>query len=521
MSHLREETVRRGHAAILSNSMKAALILAVASLLCDGLYRLGVGEQNIIVVMVLAVFLIAAITEGYWYGLGATLAGVMLYDYLVTEPRFGFSITLGFPITLSIMLMVTLTTSAITTRIKKQRESAQGKERNAELMYEINRKLLSSGDMETVASIALAYLQRGIRRSAALYLLGSRTGEALGFYFLPVQGDADEAFFTGDIAWAAAKEAAKRTDLSGAGLAAFLKDGISYQPLVAQGKTYGVWGISCRRGPLSAADQAFADSLTVQTAYALRVRVITDQRQAAVVLAETEKNRNRFLRGISHDLRTPLTSIIGSSETFLENGEQLSVDTQRQLVESIRADAQWLVSMVNNILSVTQIQQHAMTVHKREEAAEEIVSEAISLFRKRFPGADITIREAEELLWVPMDALLITQVLNNLLDNTQRHAGSTATKVTVETRVKDGFVEFAVADTGPGISESALPSLFAGQAAQRERTADTTRGLGIGLSICHAIVEAHGGWIRGSNRPEGGAVFTFALPMEREMTDGE
>ena len=492
---------------VLSNAAKMLGTLLVATLICEVFYQLGVEQQNISIVMVLAVFLIAATTDGYWYGLAASVMAVLAYDYLVTDPRMGFSITLGFPITLSIMLLVALVTSFVTARIKKQARTAVKKERHAELMYEINRKLLSSRDEGEIARCALEYLGGGLHRSVALFTLRQGAEEAPGFYFQQAQGDAGAEYFQADAEQAAMRAAAEGVRRPG-GAEGF------YYPVVAQGRAYGVFGLSGGEGPPTEDKAALVDLLVGQTAHALRVQALARQQQETMVLADTEKTRSNFLRGISHDLRTPLTSIIGASATLLEDFDGLPPATRVQLAGGIQADAQWLLSMVENILSVTRIQQSDMAIAKTEEAAEEVVGEAVALFRRRHPDALITVHPARDLLLVPMDALLITQVMNNLLDNTRRHGGG-QTKVSVEMRERGGYAVVSVTDDGPGIRPQLLPHLFEALPV-KPGGQDATRGAGIGLSICKTIVEAHGGWIKAENVRNGGARLTFALPMESE-----
>ena len=506
---------------IVKDSLLTIIILLVASLLCEGLYQLSVGEQNIIIVMVLAVFIIAAITDGYVFGLVATVVGVFIYDFLVTQPRLGFSFTMGFPITLSIMLLVTVATSTITTRIKKQAKTAREKEARAELLYDINRKLLSSRDEGTVALHAMAYLADDLGRSVALFTKFYDQGSP-AFYFRGVEGDASSDLFSTPAEWSAAQQASKRSEPTGAGTSAHRQATGYYIPVVDQGTVYGVFGISCQNGPLPTANMAFVKLIVGQTAQALRVMTLATRKQEALVMAETEKARNSFLRGISHDLRTPLTSIIGASATFLESREGLPVATQMQLVEDIHADAQWLLSMVENILSITRIQQNSMVIQKTEEAAEEVVAEAVALFRRRSPQAEVVITPPDDLLLVPMDALLITQVITNLLDNSLRHSdGQTQTSVSISIRsIEGGHAEFTVVDNGPGLSDESLSHLFEMQHKKTSHGEDTSRGLGIGLSICKVIVEAHDGWIQAENLPTGGAKFTFSLPLAWEDEHG-
>lgn len=509
---------RYGCSSALSNSVRTLVILLVATFVCEILYRLGLEDQNIIIIMVLALFLIAAATDRYWYGLLATPIGVLVYDYLVTKPRMGFSVTLGFPITLSIMLIVSLTTNAVTNRIKRQAEDAREKEQRAELLYEINHRLFSSRNESAIAHNALGYLKNDSGRSAALYTNLQDPAQA-HLYFIQAEGGAGENFFSSQaegekakLAWETGKPVGQK-DSDTAVTWGY------YYPVATQGIVYGVFGVSPGEEPLTPARYAFLELISGQTAQALHMQALIAKQQEATVMAEAEKIRNSFLRGISHDFRTPLTSIIGASSTILENREELPASTQLQLIEGIRADSMWLLSILENILSITRIQQNDVSIRRSKEAAEEIVAEAVALFRRNNPKANISIRQAESLLLVPMDALLFTRVIQNLLDNAYRHTGDAGVQVTIEMREEDGFAIFLVSDTGPGIDPELLPQLFTIQPAKEGRGEDVSRGLGIGLSLCKTIVEVHGGWIRASNLPEGGAQFTFALPLSQEERD--
>lgn len=249
----------------------------------------------------------------------------------------------------------------------------------------------------------------------------------------------------------------------------------------------------------------------------LVVGMLTDQtkRQSRVQAeAEKEKMKANLLRSVSHDLRTPLTSIIGSSSAVLENYDVLSDDVKKDLIGHVREEAQWLVRMVENILSVTRIHDGAVRIKKTPEAVEEIAAEAVSKFRKSSSSLPVRVRVPSELMMVPMDSTLIEQVLINLMENVVQHAG-TATEIELRIGEQDGMACFSVLDNGNGIDEAMLPRLFDGLFPHaNEMTGDGRRSLGIGLSACKSIVRAHGGDMSAENRPEGGACVTFRLPME-------
>lgn len=233
---------------------------------------------------------------------------------------------------------------------------------------------------------------------------------------------------------------------------------------------------------------------------------------------QKEQTRGNLLRAISHDLRTPLTGILGASSAILENGERISSQARQQLIQDIREDADWLLRMVENVLSVTRIGPQASGLRKVPEAVEEVIAQAVNRCRKRLPGLSLTVRVPEEFVMAPMDSTLIEQVLINLIENAYKY-GRSAQPVEVTVCTAGENVRFVVQDHGPGIAPELLPVLFEGFLGRDGQSADSSRGLGIGLSICRSIITAHGGTIQAENRPGGGAQFVFTLPLEEEASD--
>lgn len=475
--------------------------ILTALIICEILYKVGENEHIINVIMVLSVFIISTVTDGYFYGVSASVVSVLIFDFLYISPRFGFNFTFGIPVTLIIMLVVSLTTNTVLGNVKQKLITTREKERRAELMYDIYRKLLHSGDEYTIVRHATRYLTDTMNCSAALYTISN--AEIISDYYiyqtdddiLPVESIEPDIY-----------NVVKCKSV-------VISDSLYCTPVITQDNiVYGVLAISCRKKTLSEADKSLIDLLSDQTAHAMRIHRLTIRQQEIMIAAETEKVRNSFLRGISHDLRTPLTSIIGSSAAILES--DLPPDKQIQLIKGIQSDSQWLLSMVENILLITRIHEHNMKIQKTDELAEEIVSEAVAIFRKRFPDISITIKSNKELIFVPMDALLITQIINNLLYNSQRHSHVQNLMILISIAKRFGYAEFIISDNGIGIHENILPHLFEVQPVKDKDIIDSSRGLGLGLSICKAITEVHGGWIKARNKPDGGAEFIFAIPLE-------
>ena len=228
--------------------------------------------------------------------------------------------------------------------------------------------------------------------------------------------------------------------------------------------------------------------------------------------ADREKMYADLLRAVSHDIRTPLTGIVGATNVLLEQDGGLTQE-QRQQLRSTNEDAQWLIRIVENLLSITRISSEEAKVKKEPEPAEEVIESAVAKTHKHYPEVDIRVHLPDELMMVPMDPLLMEQVLVNLMENAVIHGETHHINVTLSS--EGNCAVFTVADDGRGIPQHLLPRLFDGSA-RSDRSSDGKRSMGIGLSVCRTIVLAHGGVIRGDNRQEGGAVFTVTLPMKGE-----
>ena len=242
----------------------------------------------------------------------------------------------------------------------------------------------------------------------------------------------------------------------------------------------------------------------------------TKVKHQEAVKAESEKERTRanLLRAVSHDLRTPLTTIYGAATALLENREDLTAAQQDQLLKGIREDSEWLVRMVENLLSITRIDTGKVKITKVPTVLEELIDACALKFRKRYPQQKLTLEFPEEITLVPMDPILMEQVILNILENAVQHAKG-MTELTLRVFTLGNQAVFEIADNGCGILEDRLPRLFTGYFTPENHPADgRRRNAGIGLSVCATIVKAHGGDIRAENRSTGGAIFRFMLDME-------
>ena len=237
-----------------------------------------------------------------------------------------------------------------------------------------------------------------------------------------------------------------------------------------------------------------------------------NQEKAAIQLeSDRETIRGNILRAVSHDLRTPLTSISGAASVLLNSSE--TSPQNLSMLNDIKNDADSLIIMVENLLSVTRIQDGTMPLKKHEEMLEEVAGDAILTTRRRFPNCHVSLELSDDLLFLPMEPILVKQVIVNLLENAVRHSGNLQ-DITLYLFRQDDWAVVEVRDNGIGLSPEICHAIQSGKPISQSLSGDATRGMGIGLSVCQSIIKAHDGFFAAGNNPEGGAVFRFGLPME-------
>lgn len=240
--------------------------------------------------------------------------------------------------------------------------------------------------------------------------------------------------------------------------------------------------------------------------------------EALKTQSEKERMRSNLLRAVGHDLRTPLTTIYGSTSAMLDNYDSFSDELKLKMLNGIKEDSEWLTRMVENLLSVTRLDGGNVKLLKSSTVLEELLDSVLTKFRKRFPNVQINVDIPDDFVAIPMDAILIEQVMVNLLENAAHHAKGMSV---VELRVFtiDGKAVFEVADDGCGIPPERLSAVFSGYWSSNTAPADTKLNSGIGLSVCAAIIKAHGGDIHAENRKSGGALFRFTLDCEEDYIE--
>ena len=262
--------------------------------------------------------------------------------------------------------------------------------------------------------------------------------------------------------------------------------------------------------------ECLASAIVMLVVAILTGTLTTQVKHEQTIKAEGERERMRanLLRAVSHDLRTPLTTIYGSCSAIIENYDSLNKEQQLKLLHETRQDSEWLIRMVENLLSVTRIDGGQVQLTKRPIVLEELIDAVLVKFHKRCPNQDVCVEIPEEFLMIPMDAMLIEQVLINILENAVDHAAG-MTKLLLLVTTNQTTAIFCISDNGCGIPDDRLDGIFSGCLYEDTTPADGSRSnMGIGLSVCAAIIKAHGGEIFAKNNASGGASFSFSLELE-------
>ncbi len=485
---------------------KTFALLGIATVVNIFMLNTVAAASNAAEIYVLAVLLTSLWTNGFIWGMLASLVGVIGTNYFFTYPYFAINFTIsGYPVTFISMLLVAMITSTLAAGLKEQMSMTKAREQKTQQLNEVSQQLLKVQSSEETAKLACRWLCNFLSRPTRFYLEPAtfiQEGEPLEKIDETAESIIVQKVF------ASGKDA---------------ESTLSYTPLKSKDKVIAVVAIlsTKEKSPLSKETDDFLQLIFSQFVMVLERQHLEDERQEIVMEKQKERMRGNLLRAISHDLRTPLTGIIGASSAILDNKDKITYADMLHLIGDINNDAMWLLRMVENVLSVTRIDNDATTsLHKSTEPIEEVVSQAVQKTEKHFPDCKLQVRIPEEFIMAYMDSTLIEQVVINLIENAIRHSASEEPiEVSVEVS-SDNKVLFSVRDHGKGIAPEELQTLFDGFSIRDNDKTDSTRGLGIGLSICKSIILAHDGTIRGENMPDGGARFTFIIPMEK-LTETE
>jgi two-component system, OmpR family, sensor histidine kinase KdpD len=486
--------------------LREYLLAAGGVILCTGV---GFGLfpflalRNLAMIYLLTVVIISSILPR-GPALFSSLFSVAVFAFFFVPEYYSFAVTSSeFVVTLIVMLVVGTIVSGLTARVRHQARVSRQQERQTAALYEINQNLAAIESLEELLEVAADQIAR-IFASRVTILMPDTEGE--------LQIRAGHAFSKDDVREGmVANWVFKHGHLAGAGTDTLpAVEGI-YLPLIASHHVIGVLRLQTHQpdGSLGADSLRLLEALGSQVALAIERENLSRQAQVARLQIEAEQMRNALLSSVSHDLRTPLTVIAGSASSLLEGDQSLDTATKQELTQGIYEEAKRLDRLVHNLLEMSRLQSGAVRINLEWHVLEEVIGCALAQLDSQLQDHPVSIKLPTDLPLVQIDALLMERVLINLLENSMKYTPP-GTALEISGQVQDREILVAVADQGPGLPVGQEERIFE---KFYQVAPGSARGGGLGLTICRSIIEAHGGRIWAANRPEGGAVFSFTIPL--------
>jgi len=496
----------------LRDTFRSIALLAVVTLVNTLFYKLGFTDANIIMVYILGVLITAIITTHQAYSIVSAALSVLLFNYMFTEPRFSLhAFDASYPITFAVMFLAAYITGSLAIRLKENaRQSARAAYRTR-ILLDTDQLLNRAENRSEIISILAGQLIKLLGRDVIIYPAESAgLGACLSF---PADGQELRRDLRTPGERTVAEWVHRNNRHAGAGTDMYPESACQYLALRINSRVYGVVGIDMQSGTLESFENSLLLSMLGEGALALENEKNAREKEEAAILAKNEQLRANLLRAISHDLRTPLTSITGNASILLSGDDAFDAETRRQLYANIHDDSIWLINLVENLLSVTRIEDGRMNLNPSAELLDEIIDEALRHVGRQGTSHRITVETDCDYALVHADARLIVQVLINLVDNAVKYTPP-GSEIRIRTQKQGNMVSVAVADRGPGISDADKAKVFEMFYTGATHASDSRRSLGLGLSLCRSIISAHGGTISVRDNQPSGAIFEFTLPSE-------
>ena len=490
--------------------LKSAGILVLVTLIGLLFYNFGFTEANIITLYILGVMLISVYTRSSICSLVASIASVLTFNFLFTVPRFTLqAYDSEYPITFLVMFLASLLTGSLASKLKSHAKRSAQVAWRTKLLFETSQNLQRTHTQEEIVSVTAKQLLKIFQRDIVVYSTDEK-GLLEPEIFL-VDGAASPKRYTTAKEREVAQWVLSNNKRAGAGTETLPDARCTYLSIRTGERVYGVVGIAASDKPLDSFESSILLSVLGECALALENQKNVEEKEAAAVLAKNEQLRANLLRSISHDLRTPLTSISGNASNLLSNGPLFDAKTKEQMYADIYDDAMWLINLVENLLSVSRLEQGRMNLHLTTELIDEVVAEALRHINRKRAEYHFHVQSSDDYLLAQMDAKLIVQVLINILDNAMKYTPP-GSDIEIGWKQEGKFIYISVADNGPGIPDQAKPHIFDMFYSASNQIADSRRSMGLGLALCKSIVNAHGGEIVVSDHKPHGSIFTFSVP---------
>ncbi|HJA42000.1 MAG TPA: DUF4118 domain-containing protein [Firmicutes bacterium] len=472
---------------------KSIFILLLSTLFAFMLAEFHLQVENIFLIYMIAVIIIMIETKSFMIGGISAVFCILAFNFLFTEPRFTFQIdNLNYYVSFFIFLFAIFIAGNLTIRLQKQIQIAQKNEKMTSALYKVSRGLLYQNTPSEICHFTEKHMKEILNVKISILL--SHTKEEI-------------------------PEGAKRYCYEngipcGKTFPHFATEEEMYFPILSEKQTVGIAIVYPGNHVLHFEEIQFIETVLTQVALAIEHDHFNQLKEQAKLDIEREKLKTNLLRSISHDLRTPLTSIRGGTEFLKENLEILPTTTMRNLLDNMENDISWLIRLIENLLNMTKIQDKTLTIHKKSEIIDDLISEAVSKMIKYKGKHEIIIQPTEQIEFIQVDSHLLVQVFINIIDNAFKHTREDS-KIVITTKKRDTRMLIEIADDGGGMDETQLVHIFESFFTTSVGN-DLHRGLGLGLAICQTIIQAHSGILTVKNNEKGGLTFLISLPTGDE-----
>ena len=493
-----------------------AFIFAVCTLIGLLFQKLNFTDTNIVTIYILGVLLTSIVTDGYLCSVAGSFLSVFLFCFFLTEPRMSFqTYVVGYPVTFLIMLISSVLTGALAAKLKTHAKLSTQLAFRAQILFDTDRLLQKAKGETEILDVTCTQLLRLLNRNITAYVVENGTLSE-GKLFSGEKEDTEDFLIPEE--QQIARWVCENRQHAGASTHHFPQAKCLYLAIRSGDNVYGVIGIPLQKETLDSFEYSILLSVINECALAMENAKNALEKEKNAVMAKNEQLRADLLRAISHDLRTPLCSISGNADMLLGNSDRLDEATKHQIYSDIYDDSEWLIGVVENLLSITRLNDGRLKFKFTDQLLDEVIAESLRHISRKHDDYKI-VTDCEELVLARMDVRLIMQVLVNLIDNAIKYTPP-GSVICIRGTKTDGKAQISVEDNGPGIPEEMKSHIFEMFYTGKTTVADSHRSLGLGLALCHSIIEAHEGTLVLTDHDPHGCNFTFTLPLS-EVTLNE
>ena len=512
----RREGVLKQHFALYVKkpSMKDCFVTVFIFMICTiiGLLfqKLHFTDTNIVTIYILGVLITSILTDGYLCSIAGSFLSVVLFCFFLTEPRMSFqTYAVGYPVTFAIMLVCSVLAGTLSAKLKIHARIYSQLAFRTQVLFDTDRLLQKARSSKEMLRVTCTQLVRLLNRDIVAYIV--EEGKlSQGQVFYKNKEETDQQFLIPE-EQKIARWVYENNKRAGVGTNYFKNAKCLYLAIRIGDHVYGVIGIPANKDVFDSVEYSILLSVVNECALAMENLRNAIEKEKNAVLAKNEQLRADLLRAISHDLRTPLCSISGNADMLLNNGACLDSKTKQQIYVDIYDDSEWLIGVVENLLSITRLNDGRLKFKFTDQLLDEVIAESLRHISRKHDEYTI-VTKCEELILVRMDVQLIIQVLVNLIDNAIKYTPK-GSKICIRGMKCNGKAQICVEDNGPGIADEMKPYIFEMFYTGKSTIADSQRSLGLGLSLCQSIIEAHDGRLLLTDNTPRGCIFTFTLPL--------